>query len=137
MVNFRIKLLTSILLTSMLPVSTSIESCFAEPTTVVYKINPAPMSPRDFMIVDSIRSYLMRTVEPGSWLDSDANDGDGVGTIFFANNALVIHNETAVHKKIQNHKSIRKKLVPVKKNTYPCCPGLRNSKTSHLNCKKK
>ena len=80
------------------------------------------------MIVDSIRSYLMRTVEPGSWLDSDANDGDGVGTIFFANNALVIHNETAVHKKIQNHKSIRKKLVPVKKKYVPLLSGIEELK---------
>ena len=121
--NMRIKLLTSILIAS-----TSICNCFAEPTTVVYKINPAPISPRDFMIVDSIRSSLMRKVEPGSWLDSDANDGDGAGTIFFANNALVIYNETAVHKKIQNQKSMRKKIVPVKKKSVPLLSGIEELK---------
>ena len=119
MVDMRIILLTSMLLTSMLPVSTSIDNCFAEPTTVVYKITPPPRSPRDFKTLNSMRSNLMRKIKPGSWLDSDANDDNGVGTIFFANNAFVIYNETAVHEKIQSQKPGRKKLVPVKKNPYP------------------
>ena len=72
MVKVRIKLLTSILLAS-----TSIGNCSAEPTTVVYEIKPPPVSPRDFKIVNSMRSYLMQKIEPESWLDSDANDGDG------------------------------------------------------------
>ncbi len=77
------------------------------------------MSPRDFKTLNSMRSNLMRKIKPGSWLDSDANDGKGVGTIFFANNALVIYNETAVHQKIQSQKPGRKKLVPVKRKSVP------------------
>ena len=40
----------------------------------------------------------------------------------------MIYNETAVHKKIQNQKSMRKKIVPVKKKSVPLLSGIEELK---------
>ena len=96
------------LIGSLLVILATVGNGFAEPITVVYKIQPPPVTPKDYQKLDLLTKNIIRTIAPASW---DRNGG--VGQILQVNNSLVIHNSPATLAKVQ--RASANVLLPVTK----------------------
>ncbi len=93
---------------SLLVIFATVSSGFTEPMTVVYKIQPPPVKPQDFQILDLLKKSIIRKIDPASW-----KGNGGFGQILQVNNAFVIQNNPHTQDKVR--RIYKNSLLPVTK----------------------